>query len=100
MTIGEGTIQLTCVATGFPPPTISWFHNNTLEDENFYLTEDVNFFMTRSNLTKSMAQLNDSGSYLCRVFIDGFDEIVSNTAVILVQGNDDGFVQDLCVQFY
>ena len=82
----EGNITLTCLATGFPAPRITWFHNNTMEDSSVYTSETINVYTTRSTLVKSMAETNDSGVYFCRVAIDGYDDVDSNTLTVLVQG--------------
>ena len=87
VTSGEGIIQLSCTASGFPPPTIVWFHNSTIEDfESFFTEENLNFYTTRSNFTMSVSSLNDSGSYFCRAIIEGFDDVDSKSVIVLVQG--------------
>ena len=82
----EGMINLNCTATGFPSPTITWFHNNTLEDNVFSLTQAINGYTTRSVFTKSMAETNDSGVYFCRSTVDGYDDVDSDSVTVLVQG--------------
>ena len=82
----EGTIMLSCTATGFPAPTITWFHNNTMEDSSLYTSEMINAYTTLSTFTMSMPATNDSGMYFCRAAINGYDDIDSNTATVLVQG--------------
>ena len=83
----EGTIQLSCTVTGFPLPGIIWFHNNTLEDSNLSSTDTINVYTTRSIFIKSMAVLNDSGTYFCKAVIGGYDDMDSNMVIVLVQGN-------------
>lgn len=83
----EGTIVLRCTATGFPAPLITWFHNNTLESNTSNIMEEnVNVYTTRSTLTIPMAERNDSGEYHCRAAIEGYNDIDSNPAIVLVQG--------------
>ena len=84
----EGTIMLSCTATGFPAPTITWFHNNTMEDNTSYTSEMINDYTTRSSFIMSMPATNDSGMYFCRAAVDGYDVTDSNTVTVLVQGED------------
>ena len=88
----EGTIMLSCTATGFPAPTITWFHNDTLENSVFYTTEDINCYTTRSTFIKLRAETNDSGTYFCRAEINGYDSVDSNEAIVLVQGEFPIFI--------
>ena len=82
----EGAINLTCIATGFPAPTITWIHNDTLENSTSYIVEEINVYTTRSTFMMSMAETNDSGMYFCRAAIEGYDDVDSNMATVLVQG--------------
>ena len=82
----EGIIMLNCTATGFPAPTITWFHNNTMEDDTSYTSEMINVYTTRSIFIMSMPTTNDSGMYFCRAAVDGYDNVNSNTVTVLVQG--------------
>ena len=83
----EGTIMLSCTATGFPAPTISWFYNNFMEDNTSnIMTQTTNVYTTTSTFTMSMPATNDSGMYFCRAAIDGYDDVDSNTVTVLVQG--------------
>ena len=83
----EGTVMLVCIVTGFPAPTITWFQNGTLvEDSTLFTSVEDNVYTTRSTFMKSMAETNDSGMYFCRASIDGYDDVDSNMATVLVQG--------------
>ena len=82
----EGTIQLSCTVAGFPSPAITWFHNNTLENNNLSTTEAVNVYTTRSTFMRSIAVLTDSGTYFCKAVVDGYSDLDSNTVIVLVQG--------------
>ena len=86
MTSFEGTIMLNCTATGFPAPTITWFHNNTMEDNTSYTSEMINNYTTRSTFILSMPATSDSGMYLCRAAINGYDDVDSSRITVLVQG--------------
>ena len=82
----EGTIMLSCTATGFPAPSITWFHNGTMENSTSVMAEDINFYTTKSTFSRTMAETNDSGEYFCRAEIDGYNSVDSNKAMVLVQG--------------
>lgn len=86
VTIFEDNIMLTCTANGFPPPTITWFHNNTLEVNSSFITAEFNTYTSRSTFTKSTIGTNDSGTYFCRAIIDGYGDMNSDTVTVLVQG--------------
>ena len=82
----EGNITLSYMATGFAAPTITWFHNNSMEDNALYISETINAYTTRSTFIMSMSATSDSGLYFCRAAIDGYDEVDSSRVTILVQG--------------
>ena len=82
----EGTITLSCIATGFPAPIITWFHNNSIEDNLSYRSENINDYTTRSTFCMPKPATNDSGMYFCRASVDGYDAVDSNTVTVLVQG--------------
>ena len=81
----EGTIMLNCTATGFPAPTITWFHNNTMEDNTSYTSGMINNYTTRSTFILSIPATSDS-MYLCRAAINGYDDVDSSRITVLVQG--------------
>ena len=81
----EGNITLSCTATGFAAPTITWFHNNSMEDNALYTSEMINAYTTRSTFIMSMPATSDSGRYFCRAAVDGYDEVHSSRVTILVQ---------------
>ena len=96
VTIFEDNIMLTCTANGFPPPTITWFLNNTLEVNSSFITAETNIYTTRSTFTKSTIVNTDSGTYFCRAAIDGYGDINSDTVTVLVQGEYSCLVIDTC----
>ena len=89
VTVFEDSVVLTCTAVGFPSPTITWFHNGSLEVNNSsYITEDVNYYTTRSTYSKLRAESDDTGEYFCVAALEGYDNVNSNTVIVLVQGEN------------
>jgi hypothetical protein len=82
----EGNITLSCTATGFAAPTITWFHNTSIENNALYTSEMINAYTTRSIFIMPMPATSDSGLYFCRATINGYDEVDSSRVTILVQG--------------
>ena len=94
----EGTIMLSCTATGFPAPTITWFHNNTMEDNTSYTSEMINDYTTRSSFIMSMPATIDSGMYFCRAAISVHDqEVDSSRVTVLVQGQCSSSAHSHCI---
>ena len=87
VTISEDTIILTCTATGFPSPIITWFHNDTIDTIGSYVTIAINDYTTTSTFMKMSPMANDSGRYFCRASIDGYDDANSDVVTVLVQGD-------------
>ena len=88
VTISEGIIILTCTATGFPSPIITWFHNDTIDTIGSYNTTIVvNYYTTTSTFMMMSPMVNDSGRYFCRASIDGYDDANSDVVTVLVQGD-------------
>ena len=87
VTIFKDTIILTCTATGFPSPIITWFHNGTLDILGSSTTVAVNVYTSRSTFMKLSPMTNDSGGYFCRAAVSGYDDTNSDVAIVLVQGD-------------
>ena len=83
-------IILTCTASGFPVPSISWTHNGTAVNESISIniTEQDEDRMTLSMLTVTGAVINDSGQYECSATspIGNFSIVESGPVLVLVQG--------------
>ena len=79
-------IILTCTASGYPAPSISWTHNGTTVNES--ITEQNGERMVMSTLTVTGALINDSGEYECFATspIDSFEIVNSGPVTVLVQG--------------
>lgn len=99
VTIDIEDIMLSCTATGFPLPTISWLHNDTVVSvdgesvtiESIPFTENPlvspsDFGRITSILTIYNATTNDTGLYKC-VADNGIPgPAESEEALVLVQG--------------
>ena len=83
-------IILTCTASGYPAPAISWTHNGTTVNESISIniTEQDGDRMTMSTLTVTGADFNDSGQYECfaTIPIGSFQTVESGPVLVLVQG--------------
>ena len=89
---------LSCTASAFPLPDITWFHNSSLIAEDNRTTINQTRPTVRavaSTITIENATTSDGGTYVCRVDAPmgtDFNETYSDTAVILVQGTSLLFV--------
>ena len=83
-------IILTCTASGYPVPSISWNHNGTTVSESISIniTEQDEDRMTLSTLTVTGADFNDSGQYECFATspIGSFQTVENGPVTVLVQG--------------
>ena len=105
VSIAVEPIQLSCSASGFPLPSITWQHNgidideisngkitilenNEIQTNSFcsQLSTTDNSFETASCLVVTDTEISDSGEYVC-VATNGFgDDAQSNVTIVLVQG--------------
>ena len=72
------TIFLTCVARGFPAPTVAWYFGNESESDRLTSSgriaiatsdpavDSYGFFVVTSNLTILDSNRRDTGIYICR----------------------------------
>ena len=83
-------IGLNCTASGFPIPSIYWFHNDTIVEESsrikFATSSGNDFGSVSSELMILGAESNDTGLYRCQAYIDDRPIAFSDEALILVQG--------------
>ena len=79
--------NLTCVSEGFPRPSIMWFFNNTMII-NGVTDLNISTNALSSTLTKSNANINDSGIYYCLAVSSEFSgfNVTSEDAIITVVG--------------
>ncbi len=87
----QDNITLTCNASGFPVPQISWTHNMTtvnVGDDRVSITEDQGQRSLLSTLKITRAMTNDSGQYECIVTspIATYGQVLSGPVTVLVQG--------------
>ena len=89
VTIVEEAISLSCNASGFPVPTVSWTHNGTVATANTKLTietqNDDRSILSILRVAAVNVTVNNSGEYVCTVSSSSGDA-VSNSALVLVQG--------------
>lgn len=87
----EGVITLMCGGVGFPIPNITWFQNGSaidMDQDNTTIstTSSDSSRTTLSILTVSMAMVNNSGFYHCNLSSLDYEDLISEAALILVQG--------------
>ena len=85
------SLVLVCIADGFPVSTIIWTHNGTIIDpgtsDNITITEVTSMDVEKtSKLTVTNTTFNDSGDYVCVVTSAPFTNVLSDQALILIQG--------------
>lgn len=87
-------IELTCSASGFPIPTISWIHNGRRLSQTGRINitnntnEDLN--IRTSQLTVYDTVLPDTGLYKCEVTnLAVYPSVSSDEVTVLVQGMKD-----------
>ena len=83
----NGHFTLSCGATGFPAPSITWAQNgtmiNSLTEERRVISERTLNLITMSTLTVGVAVLDDSGTYSCRAGNDVGEPDTVNVSVIV-----------------
>ena len=85
----EEAIILTCNASGFPVPTVSWSHNGTDVTANTRLNietqDDDRSVLSIINIAAVNVTENDSGEYICTAS-SSVGDAVSNLALVIIQG--------------
>ncbi len=87
----QDDITLTCNASGFPIPQISWTHNMTEVrdgDDRVSIMEELGSRTLMSTLIVTTAMTNDSGQYECIAtsLVSTFSKVRSGPVTVLVQG--------------
>ena len=100
VTAFESMIVLSCNTSGFPIPSITWLHNNTVlagEAPRVNITtvyydesnaDSTQFGQAFSTITISSPNVNDSGAYACQASISSIDTFIittSNSVTVRVQ---------------
>lgn len=71
-----------------------------MEENRLSTIEAINEYTTRSTFIRSIAELNDSGTYFCKAIVDGYSDLDSNTVIVLVQGEYQNLIPiDLSANF-
>ena len=96
VTSSEDDLVLSCSATGFPTPSISWQHNNSLVSvmQRVEINETTSFFQINSTLTVRRSMTNDTGNYSCTATspVTFYSPVVSEVVLVLVQGQQSDTV--------
>ncbi|XP_064385915.1 uncharacterized protein LOC135334596 isoform X5 [Halichondria panicea] len=82
----------TCLASGFPVPTIIWVHNGTQNRDDENRTTVLCTMGDRSvtsTLTINMAMVNDSGEYVCNASSPNYDTVSTDPVILLVQATPE-----------
>ena len=100
VTAFEGMVLLNCSVSGFPIPSITWWHNNkevmeqvprvniSTVEYNESSTDPTQFGQALSTLMIGRPNVNDSGDYACRATIPSitsYAPVTSDNATVLVQ---------------
>ena len=81
----QDNITLTCSATGFPAPSITWFHNDTVVMASPRIVSIRSRYEISSTLTITNANTNDTGDYFCNI-TSTVGTVSTSVALVLVQG--------------
>ena len=79
---------LMCNATGYPVPSILWFHNGTAVNESnrITITPESSSRVSFSALSVSAAMATDSGTYTCNASSPEFQTASSGRVNVFIQG--------------
>ena len=88
---------LMCNATGYPVPSILWFHNGTAVNESSRITivPQSSSRVSLSVLSVSTAMATDSGMYTCNASSPEFQTVSSGTVNVLIQGESTSMMQNI-----
>ena len=77
----RASLNLTCMASGFPPPTITWFRNGVSLSLNQRITVNPNGTLHIANITENTDATQAGTSYHC-IATNKFGTIRSKTATL------------------
>ncbi len=81
----ERNVTLTCIAVGFPVPSIMWLHNGSQSMNGIITSMSLpSIGGTVSTLNIAMAMVNDSGNYICQA-LSPFGSQESAVAILVIQ---------------
>ena len=85
-----------CNATGYPVPSILWFHNGTGINESncITITPESSSRVSFSALSVSAAMATDSGTYTCNASSPEF-QTASGRVNVFIQGEYTSIVQTI-----
>ena len=92
ITFKQNDILLSCNASGFPVPIVSWSHNGTDITADTRLRIEARSgdrsVLSILKIVNDIVTVNDSGEYVCIASsgITGVKDTISTPALILVQG--------------
>ena len=88
---------LMCNATGYPVPSIFWFHNGTAinESNRITITPESSSRVSFSALSVSAAMATDSGTYTCNASSPEFQTASSGRVNVFIQGEYTSMMQTI-----
>lgn len=89
------SLILTCIVRGFPTPSIQWYFNGSLlnQDERMYIIEEhLDVTSTSSILIIENTTVADSGEYVCIGINDAGNISSLPPALVLIQGDTELYI--------
>ena len=88
---------LMCNATGYPAPSILWFHNGTAVNESSRITiiRQSSSRVSLSVLSISTAVATDAGIYTCNASSPEFQTVSSGLVNVLIQGESISMMHNI-----
>ena len=88
---------LMCNPTGYPVPSILWFHNGTAVNDSNRITiiPQNSSGVSLSVLSVSTAMTTDAGIYTCNASSPEFQTVSSGPVNVLIQGESTSMMQNI-----